>query len=981
MEEKNDISLLIIAKNEEMGLEKAITSCRDFVKEVIVSVDDASTDKTMEVARKFADKAIWHKWTGSFAEARNHAQKHVKTKWVLHLDGHEYVKKYDDLLENLKTDASVIFIKIIMESGFTFFYPRIVRKEVEWQHKVHNTPKAKGSVKYDNFEIIHDRVNLQSEEAKKIREKQRTQMLESELGPDIEKDKKNVRANFYLGNLYLDTKEWKKAIPYYKRVVKYGERVNQKWLACFHIGICYNEIKKPLHALYWFWKGEKHQPNRWENAKMLGTTYAFLGWNKKAIEHWIDSFKVNTGQFMFCPLSRNDAETWDFLSLAWAVIGEIEKSRIACRQALREERENGPGLLALEKIKILEAMTEQTQTSIEVKHNIEVCFLVYQRPERVPKILEQLKAQSIQNFKVNIWNNSGKELDINGFTKFRIHVTNSKENTGSQARFKLAKETTGNPIIFFDDDQDLSSNFVEYNYRQYLKFGPKCILGWFVRIFNQESYWKSIGAVYGQDVDYIATKAMIFDREIIDNEPLLQNIPKEFERVEDLYFCYLARMKYNMRMIKIEPYTREIPDGKDQWNSINKEKAFQLLRKKVWWLLADGVKIFGGFKFKIRKGAWDEQILTGEMNPSYYQIPQNPQVVVDIGAHIGGTAILAASLGADVYAYEPEQDNYNLLLENIKLNNLEHKIHCFKKGVGTPGKKTLYLNPKNSGMATFEKISDIPQGIEVIGIWNVFKDIDHCDLLKIDCEGAEYEFIKNLPYPKIDNISLELHKGPQQEIIAWLKKFYDVRTAPAIDGTSLMVFCTAKNPVNPLFDYLLTFKKVCEKLKVEFALANGTVFSIYRDGDFFKDDQNDIDIIIHEKFLWKIPDIIGELIKEGFTLTRHFVYKRMVRTLALEKNRIHIDVLITFKKGKEAYFIGPPTPITNKPYTAFVYPSYCFEKYDTINFRGVNFNTPYKIEDFLLARYGKDWRIPNPWGPLGHLNPKLSPSLRPNYEI
>ena len=792
MEKENSISLIMIVKNEELGLEKAITSCRGFVKEVIISVDDASIDKTMEVAKKFADKVITHKWNGDFSKARNDAQKFAKTKWVLHLDGHEYVKDYEGLEEKLKTDATGIFIKIIMEAGFTFFYPRIIRKEVKWQHKVHNTPKSKGNIKFDNFVIIHDRVNLQTEEAKKIRKKQRTEMITSELGPKAKKDKKDSRANFYLGNLYLDTKEWKKAIMYYKRVAKYENKTNQKWLARFHIGICYNELKKSLHALYHFRKAEKEQPNRWETAKMLGTTYALLGWNKKAIKHWVDSFKINTGQFMFNPILRNDAETWDWISLGFAVLGNTEKSKIACKQALREEREHGPGLLSLEKIKILEQIIGQAQTLINIEHIIEVCFLVYQRPERVPKILEQLKSQSTQSFKVNIWNNSGKELNISGFPQERIKVINSEKNIGSQARFKLAKKTTGNPIIFFDDDQDLHPNFVEYNYRQYLKFGPKCILGWFTRIFNQESYWKSISAIYGQEVDYIATKAIIFDRKIIDKEPLLQNIPKEFEKVEDLYLCYLARIKHNMKMIKIEPYTQEKPDSKDQYPTIDKEKAFSLLRENGWWLLKDGIKNFGGFNFKIRKGVWDEQILTGETNPTYYQIPQNPKVVIDIGAHIGGTAILAASLGADVYAYEPQSENFNLLLENVILNNFSDKIHCFKKGVGNAGNRKIYLDPKNSGMATFEKISGETEKVEIIDIEEVFKNIDHCDLLKMDCEGAEYEFLYNLPVEKIDKISMELHKGDQQKAIIWLKTFYKVETKPAIDGTSLIVFCKRK---------------------------------------------------------------------------------------------------------------------------------------------------------------------------------------------
>jgi len=153
---------------------------------------------------------------------------------------------------------------------------------------------------------------------------------------------------------------------------------------------------------------------------------------------------------------------------------------------------------------------------------IEVCFAVYQRPQRLPAILEQLKAQTIQNFNVNLWNNSGKTLEIRDFPFDRtIRVINSEYNIGPQARFRLAKQTTGNPIIFFDDDEELSPQFVEYHYNEYLKFGPNCILGWFTRTFNQEKYWESHGARYGQEVDYIGLGGLVMDREIIDKEPLL----------------------------------------------------------------------------------------------------------------------------------------------------------------------------------------------------------------------------------------------------------------------------------------------------------------------------------------------------------------------------------------------------------------------------------------------------------------------------
>ena len=219
--------------------------------------------------------------------------------------------------------------------------------------------------------------------------------------------------------------------------------------------------------------------------------------------------------------------------------------------------------------------------------NIEVCLLVYQRFQRLPEILKQLKAQTIQNFKVNIWNNSGEKLDVNNFPEDRIMVINSEKNVGSQVRYRLAKQTTGNPIIFLDDDKNLNPNFVEYHYNQHLKFGPNYLLGEHTRIFKAERYWRSGRASYGQEVDYVAT--LVLDRKIIDEEPLLLNIPEPFVKVEDLYLCYLARTEYGMKIAKIDPAFHDIGDGKDSFLRLKeyKEIAFKELRKLGWRLLKD----------------------------------------------------------------------------------------------------------------------------------------------------------------------------------------------------------------------------------------------------------------------------------------------------------------------------------------------------------------------------------------------------------
>ena len=224
---------------------------------------------------------------------------------------------------------------------------------------------------------------------------------------------------------------------------------------------------------------------------------------------------------------------------------------------------------------------------------IEVCIVTYQRPYNIPKLLEQLKKQTIQNFKVNIWNNSGKKLDID-FPVDRIQVIESDTNIGSCARFKLALKTKGTPVIFLDDDETIKNNFIEYCYNEYNKHS---IIGWYGKAWKGESYKETKNhCLYREEVDYIGTAGMVVDRDIFDKEPLLQDIPEDFKDVEDLYLCYLARMKYGMEMIKIDSPTRTLNDNKDQWRKIDKDKAFKKLREMGWLLLKDGLDRIQTFK-------------------------------------------------------------------------------------------------------------------------------------------------------------------------------------------------------------------------------------------------------------------------------------------------------------------------------------------------------------------------------------------------
>ena len=70
-------------------------------------------------------------------------------------------------------------------------------------------------------------------------------------------------------------------------------------------------------------------------------------------------------------------------------------------------------------------------------------------------------------------------------------------------------------------------------------------------------------------------------------------------------------------------------------------------------------------------------------------------IVIDLGAHIGVFSVYAALYGAEkVYAYEPLKENYDLLVKNIAVNNLQDKIIPIQKAV--TDKKGKTPDPKTS---------------------------------------------------------------------------------------------------------------------------------------------------------------------------------------------------------------------------------------------------------------------------------------------
>ena len=88
------LSVCLIVKNEDAHLARCLESVRSLADEIVV-VDTGSTDGTIDIARRSADRVVSFAWCDDFAAARNFALEHAGGDWVLSLDADETIAARD----------------------------------------------------------------------------------------------------------------------------------------------------------------------------------------------------------------------------------------------------------------------------------------------------------------------------------------------------------------------------------------------------------------------------------------------------------------------------------------------------------------------------------------------------------------------------------------------------------------------------------------------------------------------------------------------------------------------------------------------------------------------------------------------------------------------------------------------------------------------------------------------------------------------
>lgn len=250
------ISVPMIVKNEEQFIERALDSLSGFVNEIVV-VDTGSTDKTLDIVKKYTDKIYTFKWNDNFADARNFALSKCTGDWILRVDGDEEFPEEAKIplwaaIQNDSIDIITYDIQNFMEDpekkgNASFMISRTARA---YKNKI--GLKYKGRVHEEIDESVEE-INKKRDDKNKLRiipsgiclrhygylkNKDILQTKHDYYGvlsqEEIKDDPNNYKPYFNLATHYFHTKRYKEAEENYKKALSLNPK---QWLAWHEYGM------------------------------------------------------------------------------------------------------------------------------------------------------------------------------------------------------------------------------------------------------------------------------------------------------------------------------------------------------------------------------------------------------------------------------------------------------------------------------------------------------------------------------------------------------------------------------------------------------------------------------------------------------------------------------------------------------------------------------------------------------------------------
>lgn len=128
------VAVAMIVKNEEALLARCLESVKD--ADAIYIADTGSTDRTVEIARKYTDNVyLDYIWSDDFSDAQNHVLNKIRGKeeWIFSIDADEYCHDFKEVRKAIEIAEKHVRCFMYAEGGtrLAFCFSRLFRNDPE----------------------------------------------------------------------------------------------------------------------------------------------------------------------------------------------------------------------------------------------------------------------------------------------------------------------------------------------------------------------------------------------------------------------------------------------------------------------------------------------------------------------------------------------------------------------------------------------------------------------------------------------------------------------------------------------------------------------------------------------------------------------------------------------------------------------------------------------------------------------------------
>ena len=168
--------------------------------------------------------------------------------------------------------------------------------------------------------------------------------------------------------------------------------------------------------------------------------------------------------------------------------------------------------------------------------------------------------------------------------------------------------------------------------------------------------------------------------------------------------------------------------------------------------------------------------------------------IIDVGANVGFFSLASRFFFPDseIRAYEPNLDLKNYLAHNFSQLNIELRTQAV-------GNKNGSVRLDLIGESNQTRVKESGTGsTEMVSLHSVVKEVGgKIDLLKMDCEGSEWDILENPESLKsVDNITLEYHLWANQKDHNYAKdliKSHGFKIIKHLPSSEFGIICGSRN--------------------------------------------------------------------------------------------------------------------------------------------------------------------------------------------